>query len=187
MITIQFSQEQSDSWSDIWGTKDYYWNCGVNPCPTKVSSQSVTPENDFQFNRAVVKLKHSGWGMVGANIEMMVLNNKIENNQDMPDFNSAVVTSAIKSIYNPDENKEVVFSFDAPVSLSGDNKYWFVLDVNNYSSSGNGFYENRNNWQNILASNDVYPAGEAAKATFGGGNFQIISGSDWYLKLALIL
>ncbi len=183
-VGIRFSQDQSDSWSDIWGTKDYYWNCGQSSgssCPTSISLQSFVPESDFEFDLAAVKLKQSG---TGTTMEIMVLNNKIENEQDKPDFNNVVAVSETKTISNPDENKETIFSFNSPASLSGNNKYWFVLNVNNYSQESS-FYNNISMWQNVLLQGNVYAGGEAAKAKFGGNDFQILPDADWYLKLAL--
>lgn len=119
-----------------------------------------------------------------TDMKLIVLANKNENNQGLPDFNNVIAQSAVKSFRVPSENDETVFSFSQPVFLQANAKYWFVFDVN--YSLDSYFYNNRNKWQSALMSGDVYPAGEAGKAAFGGGNFQTLPNSDWYLKLGFI-
>lgn len=73
-----------------------------------------------------------------------------DNGSDAPD-ETTQLGSAQVNLYNPDPTREQIFRFDHEILFSQGQKYWFIVDVPNYTNFN---VADRNDWR--LATN---PAG----------------------------
>lgn len=174
-VVFYLNQTEANDWSYPFGQGIGYYGSGGNG----ISLQSITPTDAFQFDKVSLRIKQS---LVSdsANLKLSVYPD--DNNQ--PDFNSVVISSVISNLYNPDSNSDLTFHFDSLVSFSANSKYWLALEVESYNSGG--FW--RNEWQNAVATGDLYSGGEASKTTINNsiyGNIYLDSNADWYLKIGM--
>ncbi|MFH0806506.1 MAG: lamin tail domain-containing protein [Candidatus Brennerbacteria bacterium] len=181
---FSIAQESANGWSDSWGTKRPYYE---NVCPDTASLQSITPSQDVQFNRAVVRVweEHVEYGY-DATLRLAVYG---EGAGASPDFTRKVGEATLGGLLYPLSTQDITFSFASPVSLSVGAKYWLVLDVGSYGDSR--AYQNR--WQNAVnAGSDAYAGGEAGIGAGGAcsdlGYCSITTSfsdatADWYFKL----
>jgi hypothetical protein len=175
-------QTQANSWSLSFGTK----NPNCPSCEGTASFQSIQPADNFQFNVLVLRL----WKEFGDGADMQISAYSDLNNS--PNFNSLIASSSIKGVIDPDKNSDIAFSFGAPITFAGGNKYWLVLGAN-YRGSDAGFF--RSQWHNAINTGvDLYSSGQA-----GSGNAGICTSSycstvyipypnataDWYMKIGL--
>lgn len=149
--TINYESSAGNFWNEqMFGEK----NCPS--CELTYISESLAPAENFQFNVAIVRLKHD-LAAHSSNLRLRVFG---DDGQNKPDPNNILGESSLNGLFKPNESEDLTFYFDNPVSVSEGNKYWLVLDVSSYSDSGGG-YQNR--WRNWIDN----------------GTFK------WYLKLGL--
>ena len=174
LTTFYITQITTTTWSDSFGDMDGNDNAGVN-------FQSITPENDFQFNKVVLKI----WQSQANDYTNLKLSIYPDNSSNAPNFNNQLSNTIISNIYNPDKNQDITFNFNNPVSIAKNNKYWLVLEVENY----NWAQGHRNRWQNAISENDPYPGGTAGKTTVKNSiynsSISINPSTDWYMKIGL--
>ncbi|MEK7566387.1 MAG: lamin tail domain-containing protein, partial [Patescibacteria group bacterium] len=123
-INFEITQTQANNWSYPFGNK-YFSGCVAK------SAQSIVPEKDFQFDKAVVKVMHNT-GTDGANLKLSVFN---DDGKDRPDLNSQLASSVLADIYSP--SSDLVFNFSFPVAFAVNKKYWMLLEVDSYVGGNN--------------------------------------------------
>lgn len=181
-VDFYINQTETDGWSYDFGEKNP--NCPF--CADSASLQSIVPRENFQFDKVVLKLKQnlaSDWSTPRLSV--------YSDNSNLPDFSNKLGESTIFD-YNPDQNSERTFSFNTPISLIQNNKYWLVLDIAEYSDY-RGFIRNR--WNNaIYAGSDSYAFGQSGfgpSSACNGGFCQSFifpysnSNIDWHMKIGL--
>lgn len=181
--TFSIIQAETNNWSWAFGTK----NPNCSGCPDTAGFQSIEPEEDFEFNTVVLRLRQE---LVSDSADLRL--SVYPDDDGLPDFDELIAKAELKNIINPDPNLDIAFVFNEPVSVEAGDIYWLVLDVKNYSDN-RGWYRNR--WQNAInVGEDLYEEGEA-----GRGNADNCSGSycantyipypdgtaDWYFKIGL--
>ena len=171
------SQTEANNWSYTFGQKDGTEAADVN-------LQSIAAQEDFQFNKVVLKIRQTQANN-DANLKLSVY---ASNSSGQPDFTNQLDSTIISNVFNPGENQDITFSFANPISLSAGNKYWLVLEVDNYNSTNSYNAWHSNSWQNATAD-DVYSGGEAGKIQKNWdssySSFSAISDQDWYMKIGL--
>ena len=175
-----FVQSENNTLSSSFGLGYGYYGSDGNG----INLQSLAPINTLQFDKASLRVKQTLFND-NANLKLSVYSDS--NNQ--PDFSSALSSSVISNISNPDSNSDLTFHFVSPVSLSANSKYWLALEVESYSDSM-GFF--RNSWQNAISDANPYLQGEAASikvkvtnGVYSYSGFTIEPSNDWYVKLGL--
>ena len=184
--TTNFSitQEASDAWSSVWGTVNH-----STAEPDTASFQSFAPQENFLFNKAVVKVRQTLVNDVG-NLRLAVYP---ANASGTPEFASPLGEAVLASVLNPDETQEQTFTFESSISVTASSTYWLVLDLASYSD-GSGYF--RNGWQNAIAGGGGAYEGGIAGMGYARGANAMCSGcfyeriytsgpADWYFKLGL--
>lgn len=174
-VPVFIDQPDGSGSSDDWGTRP--GNYGDHP--GSASYQSITPDEDFSFNRIDVVTQIGGSRHYMATFQLAVYENDSAGNA--PDF-SAKVAEAF--------GRDGTFRFDPGVPLSSGEKYWLVLSVYSYDDSRGWYYTV---YRNTISSSDPYAAGEAGS----GPSFleectnmdycQMLipspAGGDWQMKI----
>lgn len=173
------TQTQANNWSYEFGTK----NPNCPGCFGTASLQSIQPQENFEFNMVTLKLKQETVSDI-ANLSLAVYPDL----NGLPDFSRLIAEVQLTGMLNPDPNSDITFTFDNPVALTSQIKYWFVLSVKEYGDS-RGYY--RNQWKNAInTGGDLYDGGQASK-----GNSGVCDGycaftvpypdatADWYMKI----
>jgi hypothetical protein len=174
--TFYIIQTVTDAWGKSFGEKNGYGSVGV-------SLQSFMPATNFQFNNVVLKIKHT-FGSDEANFKLSIYPNDAITNQS--DFNNQIAGTVVSGVSNIPENQDLTFSFNSPISVTANNEYWLALEVENYS-----WYSGweRNEWQNALATGNLYSDGEAGIILKYSNNtyssFSANPNADWYMKIGL--
>lgn len=167
------NQSAVSDWSPVFGQWD-----GLNTA--NVSSQSIIPETDFQFDIILLRIRQNQ-AYSSSDLRLSVYS---DNGANQPDFNNKLGESAISGVFEPDEN-DMAFNFVNPISLTANNKYWLTLEAENYDY--HAWF--RNSWQNAVANGDIYKNGEFAKfSRYSAGEYgglSIDSDKDWYLKIGM--
>jgi len=131
---------------------------------------------DSSFNRVNIRIKNTPTdNYYGGNPRLAVFNGT-----STPDFANILGEAVSESVSN--EEREIIFSFSNPISLTKDAKYWLALDTTgNYI--GNQLHV-------AVANNNPYPDGEAGEGWFKGpladcgcSLSQTNPGQDWYFQL----
>ncbi|MFA5098970.1 MAG: lamin tail domain-containing protein [Candidatus Paceibacterota bacterium] len=185
-INFGLVQEVGDSWSDNFGQMNWNGISGAN-------IQSILPAGNLEFNKFVLKVKHSQDTGSSFDLKLSVFGNKFFNGQNVPDFNNLISASTISGLSGDPQNRDLVFSFSSNIVLSAGVRYWFVLENSSYTfHSYNDLTSN--SWQNAISAGDVYPDGESGRAfmrisgtngTYIDGSAEINSAVDWYMKIGL--
>ncbi len=178
---FQISQNQSNDWSLSFGTK----NPNCPSCAGTASLQSIQPQEDLEFNTVTLKLKQELVSDI-ASLALVVYSDL----NGLPDFDMLIAESQLTGMIRPDPDSDIAFTFDSPVPLSAQTKYWLVLSVKEYSDS-RGYY--RNQWQNAInAGSDLYGYGQAGRGNSGTCDgycdFTVPypdASADWYMKIGL--
>ncbi len=174
------SQTEANNWSSAFGQKDGTEAAAVN-------LQSITPQEDFQFNKVVLKIRQAPTNN-SANLKLSVY---ADNGSNQPDFTNQLSAAIIQNVFNPDENQEMTFSFNNSISFNTDNKYWFVLEVDDYNATNSYNAWHSNSWQNAVADGNIYLDGESGKIQKNWDNsyssFNTTPDQDWYMKIGLQL
>ncbi|KKT90696.1 MAG: hypothetical protein UW92_C0030G0024, partial [Candidatus Jorgensenbacteria bacterium GW2011_GWA2_45_13] len=110
--TTNFSitQEASDTWSSVWGTVNH-----STAEPDTASFQSFAPQENFLFNKAVVKVRQTLVSDVG-NLRLAVYP---ANASGTLEFASPIGEAVLADVLNPDEAQEQTFTFGSPISVTG--------------------------------------------------------------------
>ncbi len=171
--TFYITQTVTSTWSMNFGDKNMI--CASIGCSGSASLQSITPKNDFQFNKAILRLLQSTVSD-SSNLRLRVY----YNNNGVPDLNNLLGETAVSSLYNPNPDSDITFSFNFPISVAANSIYWLYLDV----SDPSGFF--RNNWQNAISTANDYLEGDAGwvgSADTPQYTIPYPSGADWYMKI----
>jgi hypothetical protein len=177
------NQTATSTWSDNFGYKDSNNTAYLN-------LQSIMSTSTFQFNKVVLRIKQTGANDFAAandsaNLKLSVYS---DNGNNYPNFNNQLSNAVISDIYNPNENQDITFNFNNLVSVTNNNKYWLVLEVESYIGFNIWTQWDRNRWKNAIDGNNPYSGGEAGKITINNsvyGSISINSNSDWYMKIGL--
>jgi len=172
------TQTTATNWSGQFGYKDSISNAYVNV-------QNITPQNDFQFNKVVLRIRQSQANDY-ANLKLSLY----PDNNNFPDFSNELASATLSDVFNPDENQDMTFSFNSSVSVVNNQKYWFVLEVQSYSGFNTWNQWDRNAWQNAITENNDYLYGEAGGLVKNwDGTYSNITisnpNADWYMKIGL--
>ncbi|OGG37442.1 hypothetical protein A2110_02240 [Candidatus Jorgensenbacteria bacterium GWA1_54_12] len=192
--TFFLTQTVEDGWSGNWG----YTQTDLSHRQV-ASFQSVTPSNNFSFNRAVVKVKCATVMYGGTSVlRLSVYDADPAGN---PDFTSFLGDAVLDAVENSSVVREITFLFQEPVSVSSGEIYWLVLDAAG-ATSASALYDNR--WVHaIMRGGPAYADGRAGRGYSRGlngscadttcsfdGDYRTPAGdslgpSDWYFKLGL--
>ena len=144
-----------------------------------VSLQSITPAETFNFNKVVLRIKHTV-GNDNANLKLAIYPHNATSSQ--PDFNNIISSATLSNISGNPEN-DLTFSFTNPITISAGNKYWLVLEAEGYNYAA----WQSNSWQNAISENNPYAGGEIGKTTINNNysNVSVDSNADWYMKIGL--
>ncbi|MFH1346902.1 MAG: lamin tail domain-containing protein [Spirochaetota bacterium] len=183
-IVFSLVQSVNDGWSANFGKRE-----GTNENVMAVNIQSITPAKNLEFNKVVLRVKHSQDSGASFNLKLLVFGDS----GGKPDFNNLLSTSNLSDLSGDPQNRDLVFSFSPNVVLSSGVKYWFVLENSSYTiHSYSDLFSN--SWQSAVSSGDVYSGGESGRAfmIFSGAEASFIEGSaeinpaaDWYMKIGL--
>jgi len=172
------SQAEANNWSYTFGQKDGTEAASVN-------LQSITPQENFQFNKVILKIRQAPANN-DANLKLSVY---ADNNSNQPDFTNQLGSTIISNVFNPDENRDMTFSFTSTISVNAGNKYWLVLEIDNYNSTNSYNAWHSNSWQNAVADGNVYSDAESGKMqkNWDGtySSFSVNPDQDWYIKIGL--
>lgn len=172
------TQTNVNDWSYSFGNASVSLNYG-----DVKSLQSIIPEQDFQFNKVVLRL----WQIMANDYMNLRLRVYADNNGKLG--GNVLGEAAVNNLYNPDKNSDIAFSFNNPVSVVSGNKYWLILDVSNYNFS--------NYWENAISTNNSYLKGDSGRcfdicfgASAGGAQYPYFdvpmpAGADWYMKIGM--
>lgn len=185
------NQTNSNEWSYNFGQKS--GSCGVD-CRASESLQNIIPQQNFQFNKVVLKLWHYRVSDI-SDLRLRVY----EDNSGLPDYSKPFLGETIVAgLLNPDINSEIAFSFNNLINVEQNKKYWLALDVAGYSDSS-GY--SRNTWKNAISVSNDYQFGDGGycssgrysgdtSAGCGSANpdsyhIPFPSNADWYMKIGL--
>ena len=171
-INFEITQTQANNWSYPFGNK-YFSGCAAK------GAQSIVPEKNFQFGKAVLRITHNT-GTDGANLKLSMLN---DDGNNKPDLNSQLASAVLADIYSP--SSDLVFNFSSPVAFEANKKYWMLLEVEGYVGGNNDDQWSRNQWQSAVSKEDLYVGGEHL---FYGNDCSYLHESgreDWYMKIGL--
>jgi hypothetical protein len=174
------NQAEANTFSNSFG----YCVNDVSPCPTPIVFQGFTPETDFSFDTAVLKIKQEQKSD-RANLRLSAYP---DNGSNKPDFENQLGTALLSGLLGPDGTEELTFSFSPPVPVAADSVYWLVLEVDSYSGFNNDTQWRRNKWQTAISSDNPYGGGISGGAIKQGENysdFYYSAVADWYMKLGL--
>lgn len=148
-----YKQRETDGWSRGFGQKD---GAGI----ASFITESITPQGDFSFTKAVLKLRHADCP-VGCDIANVRLRVYADNGANQPDRERELGSAILPAAGELAGDTESVFAFGAPVSFSAGTPYWFMLDVEVY-----GWPDGWDQWQR-----NVWRAATGA--------------AGWYMKLGV--
>lgn len=177
--TIFIQQEQSGTWSDVFGTTNFN-----SFEPDTASFQSFSPEENFSFDFVSLRLKQEVVSDV-ADVRLSIF----PANEDGSINSTVLLGQTILSLLNPSEEKQT-FSFSNPIGVEADKTYWLALDVARYSDN-RGYF--RNKWRNAVAGDETYTRGHAGRGYGNGlnpgtdmfgysGNYSF-GPADWWFKI----
>ena len=181
------TQGEADDWSDSWGQVRF-----SSFEPDSASFQSITPEENFDFDKVAVRLWHDR-GADDATARLSVYGSHESGN---PNFDDFLGEATVGRVLYPAQDQDFTFTFDGPISLEAGGKYWLVLDLAASGWDGSvGYF--RNSWKNAVGGGGAaYALGEAGKGLGRGrnetcdscvfnGNYLSIGPADWYMKIGL--
>ncbi|MDI6821172.1 MAG: hypothetical protein QMD65_03280 [Patescibacteria group bacterium] len=183
------TQTEQNSWSEIIGrVSENSYN------PDSASLQSFTPQEDFSFNKVILRFQCGERCGDTANMRLAVYG---DNGSNAPEFSNLLGTAFYEFYWDnlhPAPDQDIIFSFDNPLTVKNETRYWFLLDVANYSDARAYFRERGSDWRNALMKGvDVYEWGDAGVGAGQGmgsglpgfGGFYSDGPADWYMKIGL--
>ncbi|MDI6733934.1 MAG: hypothetical protein QMD50_00365 [Patescibacteria group bacterium] len=165
-------QTEQNSWSNIIG------RVAINSFdPDSASFQSFIFQEDFSFNKVVLRFQCGEGCGDTANVRLVVYK---DSGNNAPDFSNLLGVAFHYFDWNdihPAPDQDISFLFAAPIRAEKENRYWFLLDVANYSDARAYFRERGSDWRNALMKGvDVYEWGGRA----------LVPGRAWVLVLLVL-
>ena len=179
LVELVIDQDQANDWSYKVGNK----NPNCSRCPIKASLQSVKLTATQTIDLVNIKLIQSGTYGGGARLQVF------SDLDGGPDFGQLLGSRTLPNIYVSEDEYQLTFIFDQPITFKKDKLYWLVLDSR--YSDGRAYY--RSSIKNAVATGDLYTSGvlglghsgDCADYDSSYCSFVIpyIEDVDWFMKI----
>jgi len=181
-VQMVIDQTQANDWSYQVGDK----NLNCSQCPIKASLQSVKLTATQTIDLVSIKLIQSGTYGGGVRLQIFSdLDNK-------PDFGRLLGSRILTNIYVSDDEYQLTFIFDQPITFEKDKLYWLVLDSQH--SDGRAYY--KSSIKNAIATGDPYSSGVLGLGHSGSCDehnpnycyfvIPYIADADWFMRVGLL-
>ncbi|MBN2197622.1 lamin tail domain-containing protein [Candidatus Wolfebacteria bacterium] len=175
------NQTETNNWSDNFGYKDGYSSAYL-------TLQSIVPQNDFNFNKIVLKIKQIEPYNNSANLKLSIYT---DNGNNSPNFENQIANAIISNVYRLNGENDSAFTFNSPVSVLNNNKYWLLLEIDDYNATNTYNAWRSNKWQNAINTNNPYLYGESGRAQKNSDGIyksvNLNSSNDWYMKIGKLV
>ncbi|HCX45481.1 TPA: hypothetical protein DGT35_02680, partial [Patescibacteria group bacterium] len=179
LVELVIDQDQANDWSYKVGNK----NPNCSSCPIKASLQSVKLTATQTIDLVNIKLIQSGTYGGGARLQVF------SDLDGGPDFGQLLGSRTLPNIYVSEDEYQLTFIFDQPITFKKDKLYWLVLDSR--YSDGRAYY--RSSIKNAVTTGNLYTSGVLGLGhsgdctdhdpTYCSFVIPYIEGVDWFMKI----